>query len=97
MVPDAQARYQAGFFYEGQLPAMSDEVQRLTVPGGRWAVTTHQGPYETLWQSWNQLYRDWLPTSGHVLREAAPFEIYRSDKKITPPAALQTEIWIPIE
>ncbi len=97
LVPDAQARYQAGFFYEGPLPAMSDEVQRVTIPGGRWAVSLHQGSYETLWQSWNRFYRDWLPTSDCVARDAAPFEIYRSDKKTTPSDALQTEIWIPIE
>jgi AraC family transcriptional regulator len=96
MVPDAEARYQAGFFCEGELPVMSDEVQRVTVPGGRWAVSIHQGSYETLWQSWNRLYRDWLPASGLVLRDAAPFEIYLSNIKTTPPDELLTEIWIPI-
>lgn len=96
MIPDAEARYQAGFFCEGELPVMSDEVQRVTVPGGRWAVSIHQGSYETLWQSWNRLYRDWLPASGLVLRDAAPFEIYLSNIKTTPPDELLTEIWIPI-
>ncbi len=97
MVPDAQARYQAGFFYEGALPAMSDEVQRLTIPGGKWAVSIHEGSYETLWQSWNRLYRNWLPASGLVLREAAPFELYLNRPKQVAPAELRTEIWIPIE
>ncbi len=97
MVPDAEARYQAGFFYEGELPALGTEVQRVTVPGGRWAVSIHQGSYETLWQSWNRLYRDWLPASGLALRDAAPFEIYLNDKKETPPEELRTEIWIPIQ
>lgn len=96
MVPDAQARYQAGFFYEGQWPAMSDEVQRVTISGGRWAVSLHQGSYETLWQSWNRLYRDWLPASGYRVRDVVPFEVYLNDKKITPPNALQTAIWVPI-
>jgi AraC family transcriptional regulator len=97
MVPDAQARYQAGFFYEGEWPALSDEVQHITIPGGRWAVSLHQGAYETLWQSWNRLYRDWLPASGCVKRDVAPFEIYLNDKKQVPPEELRTEIWIPIE
>mgnify|MGYP001605301038 FL=1 len=97
MVPDAEARYQAGFFYEGRLSAMSNEVQRLTIPGGRWAVSIHQGSYETLWQSWNRLYREWLPASGCAARDAAPFEIYLNDKKAVPPEELRTEIWIPIE
>jgi AraC family transcriptional regulator len=97
MVPDAEARYQAGFVYEGRLPALSAEVQRVMIPGGRWAVSTHQGAYETLWQSWNRLYRGWLPASGHTLREVAPFEIYLNDKNQVPPEELRTEIWIPIQ
>jgi AraC family transcriptional regulator len=97
MVADSEARYQAGFFYEGNLPAMSDEVQRVTIPGGRWAVSTHHGSYETLWQSWNRLYRDWVPASGYALADAAPFEIYLDYKKQVPPHELRTEIWIPIQ
>jgi AraC family transcriptional regulator len=97
MVPDAEARYQAGFFCEGELATLNGEVQRVTIHGGRWAVSTHQGSYETLWQSWNRLYRDWLPASRLVLRDAAPFEIYLNDKKPAPPEELRTEIWIPIE
>lgn len=95
LVPDAEARYQAGFMYEGDLPAMNDEVQRVTIPDGKWAVSVHQGSYETCWQSWNRLYRDWLPTSGYALRDAAPFEIYLNRK--LPPEKLRTEIWIPIQ
>lgn len=97
MVPDAEARYQAGFFYEGALPTLGTEVQRVTIPGGSWAVALHQGSYETLWQSWNRLYRDWLPASGCIARDAAPFEIYLNDKKQVPPEELRTEIWIPIQ
>ncbi len=100
MVPDAQARYQAGFFYAGALPAMppmSEEVQRLTIPGGKWAVSIHEGSYETIWQSWNRLYRNWLPASGLVLRDTAPFEIYLNSPKEVAAEKLQTEIWIPIE
>lgn len=96
MVADADARYQAGFFYEGDLPAMNDDVQFTTIPGGGWAVVEHRGSYETLWQSWNRLYRDWLPTSGFAPRDVAPFEIYLDGPKQTPPDHLRTEIWIPI-
>jgi len=96
LVPDADARYQAGFVYEGALPPLSAEVRRVTIPGGRWAVSVHQGPYETCWQSWNRLYRHWLPASGYELRDAAPFEIYLNNLKQVPPAELQTQIWIPL-
>jgi AraC family transcriptional regulator len=65
LVPDAEARYQAGYIYEGTLPPLHDEVRHVTIPGGAWAVSLHQGSYETSWQSWNRMYRDWLPGSGH--------------------------------
>lgn len=97
MVPDSMARYQAAFFYDGSVSRMSDEVQNITVAAGNWAVTLHEGSYETLWQSWNRLYRDWLPISGCVPRDASPFEIYLNDRRTTAPQELRTEIWIPIE
>lgn len=96
LVPDVDARYQAGFLYEGELPPMNDEVRQVTIPAGNWAVSVHQGSYETCWQSWNRMYRDWLPSSEHQLRDAAPFEIYLNNIKQVPPEDLRTEIWIPI-
>jgi AraC family transcriptional regulator len=97
LVPDAEARYQAGFIYEGTLPPLCDEVRRVMIPAGRWVVSLHQGSYETLWQLWNRLYRNWLPASGYQLRAASPFEVYLNRPKQTPPDELRTEIWIPIE
>lgn len=97
LVPDAEARYQAGFVYDGELPAMQEEVQRIEIPAGRWVVGLHQGSYETLWQLWNRLYRNWLPASGLQLRDAAPFEIYLNRPREVPPEKLKTQIWIPIE
>lgn len=97
LVPDAEARYQAGFLYKGELPEMNEEVRRVKIPGGKWAVSIHQGSYETLWQHWNWLYRDWLPSSGKSLRNTAPFEIYLNNKKQVPPEELRTEIRIPIQ
>lgn len=96
LVPDADARYQAGFLYEGELPLMNEEVRQVTIPAGNWAVSVHQGAHETCWQSWNRLYRDWLPASGHQLGDAAPFEIYLNNRKQVAPDELRTEIWIPI-
>lgn len=97
LVPDAEARYQAGFIYEGKAIILNDEVQMVTILAGRWATSVHQGSYETLWQSWNLFYRDWLPASGYLLRDTAPFEIYLNNKKDVPPHELRTEIRIPIQ
>lgn len=73
------------------------QVRRVTIPAGKWGVCLHRGLYESLWQPWNRMYRNWLPTAGHHLRAAPPFEVYLNRPKQTPPDELRTEIWIPIE
>ncbi|MFN0123912.1 MAG: GyrI-like domain-containing protein, partial [Blastocatellia bacterium] len=97
LVPDAEARYQGGFFCDDALPAPVEEAQRITIPAGLWVVSLHCGSYASLWQPWNRMYRNWLPTSGYQLRATSPFEIYLNHPGQTPPERLQTEIWIPIE
>jgi AraC family transcriptional regulator len=97
LVPDAEARYQAGFVYAGELPALCEEVRRVTIPAGQWVVCVHRGSYESLWQPWNRMYRNWLPKSGYQLRAASPFEVYLNRPKQTLPDELLTEIWLPIE
>jgi len=68
----------------------------MTLPGGRYAVFPHKGPYEVLWKTWDQTYHDWLPESGCTLRDAIPYEVYVRNKQDFPPQELLTEIFIPI-
>jgi len=67
------------------------------VPAGRHAVFTHMGPYSTLHATWRAIYRDWLPATGHALRDAPPFELYVNDPRDTPPEQLRTDIYIPLQ
>ena len=91
-------RYGASYVFkeEVDLPA-EGEMQVTVYPAGRYAVFTHKGPYNSLWQTWNTAYRDWLPSSGMRLRELEPFEVYRNNRSNTPPDKLVTEIFVPIE
>lgn len=66
------------------------------VAAGRYAVFTHIGPYDTLHASWSAIYRDWLPATGHALRDAPPFELYVNEATRTPPDQLRTDIYIPL-
>ncbi|HPA77203.1 MAG TPA: AraC family transcriptional regulator [Kiritimatiellia bacterium] len=75
----------------------SGDVKRLTIGGGRYAVTVHAGPFEYLKKTYDGIYRDWLPSSGETLRDAACLEIYLNDPDTTPPADLRTEVCIPLE
>lgn len=91
-------RFEAGvIFVEGVRPAATDGLAYQTLPAGRWAVFRHVGPYDTLWQTWQTVFRDWLPTSGHELREAIPFEDYVDDPSQVAPEKLRTDIYIPIK
>jgi AraC family transcriptional regulator len=76
------------------LPAGLDEVH---VDGGKYAMTTHIGPYEQLPDTWGRLMGEWLPASGHRTRAGASYEIYLNDPSSTPKELLETEIYVPIE
>jgi AraC family transcriptional regulator len=92
------ARFDAGaIFAAGEEPAAGDGLAYQTLLGGRWAVFQHVGPYDTLWQTWQAAYRDWLPTAGYELRDAVPFEDYIDDPSQVASEKLRTEICIPIK
>lgn len=78
------------------LPLKGSLAWQALAPG-RYAVFTHIGPYDTLYQTWRAVYVDWLPTSGESLRDAPPMELCLNDPQTTPPEALHTEIWIPVQ
>lgn len=97
VVPHEQCRIDAGVvLHEGVQVELTDDVALQVLPAGRWAVFQHKGPYDTLWQSWNVAYRDWLPRSNERPRDVPPLEIYLNNINNTPPDQLRTEILIPI-
>lgn len=96
--PPEENRYYAGFILrEGSKVEPSGEVGLYALDAGRCAVFMHKCSYETLWQTWNAAYREWLPASGEELRDAPPYEVYLYDKCKTRPEDLRTEIHIPIK
>lgn len=98
VIPHDQCRFDAGVVLkEGVVVEPAGQVAIQVLPGGRWAVFQHKGSYDTLWQSWNTAYRDWLPRSGELPRDVPPMEIYLNNIRDTPPEQLCTEILIPIQ
>ena len=62
------------------------------------AIFVHRGSYRFLWQTWNASYRNWLPQSGYLLRDAPAMERYLVDpRNAKSERDLVTEIVIPIE
>jgi len=76
-----------------QIPAGLEE-QRL--PAGRCAVHRHVGPYEELGDVWARLMGEWLPQSGHRVKDAPAYEIYRNTPADVPKQQLVTELCVPL-
>ncbi|MEO7455889.1 MAG: GyrI-like domain-containing protein [Gemmatimonadaceae bacterium] len=94
--PADQLRSDAGL----TMPAGATLPNGLTeqrIPAGRYASTVHVGPYEQLPDSWKRFMGEWIPASGHRLRDDAPaYEVYLNDPGTTPKEELQTEIRLPL-
>ena len=72
------------------------EIGVSEIPGGKYAVFVHKGPYEKLESSYDYIFGKWLPESGLELRNAPEFEKYLNSPENTKPEKLRTEIYIPI-
>jgi AraC family transcriptional regulator len=66
------------------------------MPAGRYATTTHVGPYETLGDTWARFFGEWLPASGHRIGPGVSYEIYRNDPTKVPKDQLRTDLYISI-
>ncbi|MGH1340808.1 MAG: AraC family transcriptional regulator [Nannocystales bacterium] len=75
----------------GDLP---EGMSERTVPGGRYAVATHHGPYETINDTYVALIGKWLPRRGVELHNEPVLEIYRTGPDVAPEAELVTEICV---
>lgn len=66
------------------------------LPEGRYARTTHLGPYTTLADTWSRFMGEWLPKSGHRVGQGWPYEVYRNNPTNAAPADLRTDLYLPI-
>lgn len=64
---------------------------------GTWAVFQHRGDYKFLYQTWNQIYRNWLPHAEYVLRNDIPFESYVTPSDPSDHSKQLTRIYIPVK
>jgi len=69
----------------------------MEVPGGLYAVTTHRGSYETLGQTYQRIYGEWLPKSGYELGNIPAFEQYLNSPQFAKPEDLVTVIHLPVK
>ena len=72
----------------------TEEYQCYDLPGGKMAKILHKGPYETVGETYDKLFR-WL--GQHQYQITGPLrEVYISDPSEVAPEELLTEIYAPI-
>lgn len=72
------------------------EVIEKRLPAGRYARSTHLGPYDTLGDTWSRMMGEWLPDSGERIGSSASFEVYRNTPADTRPEELRTDLYVPL-
>ncbi|NPT53800.1 AraC family transcriptional regulator [Paraburkholderia elongata] len=76
--------------------ALPTELSRLRISPQRYAVFSHREHISTVRRTWNTIWNQWLPASGHIPADAPNFERY--DEKFDPVSGMGgLEIWLPLK
>jgi AraC family transcriptional regulator len=75
---------------------LPEGLSDMHLPAGRYAMTTHVGPYEQLGDVWARFMGEWLPASGERLADSPSYEIYRNTPADTSADRLVTELYLPL-
>ncbi len=76
---------------------LPEGLSEMHLPAGRYAMTSHVGPYEHLGDVWARFMGEWLPASGERLAETPSYEIYRNTPADVPADRLVTELYLPLD
>jgi AraC family transcriptional regulator len=93
--PADQLQSDAGITVPSEVP-LPDGLVEMRLPAGRYAKTTHVGPYTHLGDAWSRLMGEWLPKSGHRVGEGSSYEVYRNTPENAAPNELRTDLYLPI-
>ncbi len=96
ITPADRIRYDVGRVAPMGMTRAPDGLQLGTLSGGRWAVTTHIGPYDQLADVYVDLVGRWFPSQGLPLAHRACIEVYGNSVMDTAPEDLITEVWAPV-
>jgi len=96
VVPADKLRYQACVSIS-EVFSTPEQVKFNTIAGGRYAMTTHIGPYEKLAETYRQFFGQWLSQSDNEAEDKPCIEIYLNDPESTDPEELITDIYLPLK
>ncbi|HOT76529.1 MAG TPA: AraC family transcriptional regulator [Candidatus Wallbacteria bacterium] len=68
-----------------------------TIPEQKYAVFTHRGPLYNLRQTYDYIYKTWIPTSGYQMAFKDDFELYDGRFKGIDDPGSEFDIYVPIK
>ena len=89
-------RYLTGIEVSGRLPLPGD-LSQISIPAHRFAVFTHSGDVSTLHDTIDQIWRRWLPESGHEAEPGAAFFERYGDDFDPRTGTGNVEIWVAVK
>jgi AraC family transcriptional regulator len=94
--PEDKLRSDAAITIPSQkkLPAGLTE---LKIPAGRYAHTTHTGPYTGLGEAWGYLRNEWLQQNREKLGKGMSYEVYRNTPMNAKPNELVTDLYLSLK
>ena len=76
---------------------VSGEVGKRDIPAGRYAVGRFETGSDGFGESWNAMYKDWLPSSRYLPDDRLSFELYHNDHREHPEGKHIYDICIPVK
>ncbi len=73
-----------------------DEMETLKTPGGLYAVFLHKGPARKGVETYQYIFRTWLPNSTYLLDNRPHFAVMGIKYKKDSPDS-EEELWIPVK
>ena len=75
--------------------ALPPNFTRLRLPATRYVVFLHREHISTIRTTWNAIWNQWLPESGHEVADAPFFELY-SESFDPQSGSGGVELWVPL-
>ena len=83
-----------GFPVAKELPG-KDDIKASRIPGGKFAVVMHTGPYPEVSRAYEALAK-WIAEKGYQVTGVA-YEVYLNDPMQTKPEDLKTQVMFPLK
>ena len=93
VTPPEKIRYDACVTV-GEGVKAEGEIGVQTIPGGEYAIFTHQGPFEGLLKTYQAIFGEWAPKSGRVIRAGPGYEVYLNAPHPPPPEKLLGDLYV---